>query len=158
MNLELKQLVDINDNILNTISTWMYNWWGIRGGYSFDAVKCYMKHSLQKDRLPQTYGLFLDDNIIGMFQFTYEDLRVRPDIYPWLSKVYIDKKYRKKGYGKKLLENIKNIAKENINFNELFLYTTHKGLYEKLGWNFVSEIDTYNEEERIERLYQMNLK
>ena len=40
-----------------------------------------MKNSLQKNRLPQTYGLFLDGNIIGMFQFTYEDLSVRPDIY-----------------------------------------------------------------------------
>ncbi len=41
----------------------------------------------------------LDDNIIGMFQFTYEDLSVRPDIYPWLANVYIDEKYSKMGYG-----------------------------------------------------------
>lgn len=26
MDLELKQLIDINDSILNTITTWMYNW------------------------------------------------------------------------------------------------------------------------------------
>ena len=153
MDLELKQLIDINDSILNTITTWMYNWWEIRDGYSFDTVKCFMKNSLQKNRLPQTYGLFLDGNIIGMFQFTYEDLSVRPDIYPWLANVYIDEKYRKMGYGRKLLENIKNIAKENTNFNELFLYTKHIGIYEKFGWNYISEIDTYNEESRIERLY-----
>jgi len=157
MNLELKQLIDINDSILNTITTWMYNWWGIRDGYSFDAVKCFMKNSLQKNRLPQTYGLFLDGNIIGMFQFTYEDLSVRLDIYPWLANVYIDEKYRKMGYGRKLLENVKNIAKENTNFNELFLYTKHIDLYEKFGWNYISEIDTYNEKSRIERLYQLNL-
>lgn len=92
-----------------------------------------MKNSLQKNRLPQTYGLFLDGNIIGMFQFTYEDLSVRPDIYPWLANVYIDEKYRKMGYGRKLLDNVKNMAKENTNFNELFLYTKHIGLYEKFG-------------------------
>lgn len=69
-----------------------------------------MQHSLQKDRLPKTYGLFLNDTIIGMFQLTYEDLAVRPDIYPWLANVYIDEKYRKMGYSKNLLEGVKNIA------------------------------------------------
>lgn len=130
---------------------------GIKDGYSFNAVKCFMKHSLQKDKLPQTYGLFLDGDIIGMFQFSYEDLRVRPDIYPWLANVYIDERYRKKGYGRKLLESVKDIAKKNTDFNELFLYTKHIGLYEKFGWKYISEIDTYNEESRIERLYQLDL-
>lgn len=45
MNLELKKLIDIDDNTLNTITTWMYNWCGKRDGYSFDGVKCFMKHS-----------------------------------------------------------------------------------------------------------------
>jgi len=122
MILKLKQLVQINDNILNIMTYWMYNWWGVKEGYIFDAVKCFMKHSLQKNRLPQTYGLFLDDTIIGMFQFTYGDLNVRPDIYPWLANVYIDEKYRNMGYGRKLLESVPNIAKENMNFNTIFLY------------------------------------
>lgn len=158
MNLELKQIIDINDEILNIMTTWMYNWWGERDGYTFDGVKCFMEHSLQKDRLPQTYGLFLDNQIIGMFQLTYEDLGVRPDIYPWLANLYIDEKYRKMGYGRKLIENIKKVAQKNTNFEELFLYTKHIGLYEKFGWDFISLIDTYKEESRIERLYKLNLK
>lgn len=158
MNLELKKLIDIDDNTLNTITTWMYNWWGKIDGYSFDGVKCFMKHSLLKDRLPQTYGLFLNNTIIGMFQITYEDLSVRPDIYPWLANVYIDEQYRGKGYSKILLESIKDIVGKTTDFSTLFLYTKHVGLYEKFGWEFVSEIDTYKEESRIERLYKLNLK
>lgn len=136
----------------------MDNWWGIQDGYSFDAVKSFMKHRMQKDRLPKTYGLFSNDNIIGMFQLTYEDLAVRPDIYPWLANVYIDEKYRKMGYGRNLLENVKPIAQKAISFDELFLYTKHIGLYEKFGWKYVSEIDTYKDESRIERLYKLDLK
>lgn len=158
MNLELKQLIDTDDNTLNIITTWMYNWWGKRDGYSFDGVKCFMKHSLLKDRLPLTYGLFLNNTIIGMFQITYEDLSVRPDIYPWLANVYIDEQYRGKGYSKILLENIKDIVSKTTDFSTLFLYTKHVGLYEKFGWEFVSEIDTYMEESRIERLYKLDLK
>ena len=157
MEYEIKQLIDIDNKTLNTMTTWMYNWWGIKRGYSFDGVKCFIEHSLQKDRLPQTYGLFIDNKIIGMFQLLYEDLNVRPDIYPWLADVYIDEKYRKKGYGRKLLESVKEIAKYKLNFNELYLYTKHNNLYEKFGWEFVSDIDTFNEESRIERLYKLDL-
>lgn len=158
MNLELKQLINVDNDILNTITAWMYNWWGIKDGYSFEAVKCFMQHSLQKDRLPKTYGLFLNDTIIGMFQLTYEDLAVRPDIYPWLANVYIDEKYRKMGYSKNLLEGVKTIAQNSTDFNELFLYTKHIGLYEKYGWKYISEIDTYKDESRVERLYKLDLK
>ena len=121
MSLELKQLVNVNEDILNTITTWMYNWWGKRDGYSFEKVKCFMKHSMMKKRLPQTYGLFLDDKIIGIYQFGYEDLSVRPDIYPWLANVYIDEEYRGKGYGRKLLETVNEIAKKNMDFDNRLL-------------------------------------
>lgn len=156
-DLVIKQLVNTDEEVLNTITTWMYNWWGKKDGYSFDGVKCFMQHSLLKDRLPKTYGLFLDNNIIGMFQLTLEDLKVRPDIYPWLANVYIDEKYRGKGFGRKLLESVKEIAQSNIEFKEIFLYTKHKGLYEKFNWKYVCEIDTFNEESRIESLYKLDL-
>ena len=141
MNIELKQLIDIDEETLNTTSTWMYNWWGRKDGLSFEKVKCYMIHSMQKNRLPQTYGLFLDNKIIGMYQFTLEDLNIRPDIYPWLANVYIDEKYRGKGYARKLLENVKEHAKRSMDFDELFLYTKHIGLYEKFGWKYISNLD-----------------
>ena len=35
MNLELKQLINVDNDILNTITAWMYNWWGIKDGYIF---------------------------------------------------------------------------------------------------------------------------
>ena len=81
-NLEVRKLVNVDNETLDKISEWMYNWWGQRDGYSKDAVKCFMQHSMEDNRLPQTYGLFLDNEIIGMYQFAYDDLNVRPDIYP----------------------------------------------------------------------------
>lgn len=156
--LRFEQITEIDEGNLNIMTNWMYNWWGKKDGLTLEKVKCYMKHSMQKDRFPQTYGLFLDDKIIGMYQFTLEDLDVRPDIYPWLANVYIDEEYRNKGYARKLLENVKENTKQSINFDELFLYTRHVGLYEKFGFEYISDIDTYNEESRIEKLYRLNLK
>ena len=157
MNIQVKQLIDIDDETLDIMSNWMYNWWGKKNGYSYDGIKCYMKHSMQRDRLPYTYGLFVNNKIIGMFQLTLEDLNVRPDIYPWLCNLYIDEEYRNKGYGRILLESIKEIAKSKLDFNELYLYTKHRGLYEKFGWKYISDIDTFNEESRIEKLYELDL-
>lgn len=51
----------------------MYNCWGTKEAYSLEKVCCCMEHSLQENRLPQTYGLFLKDVLIGMYQFTNTD-------------------------------------------------------------------------------------
>jgi GNAT superfamily N-acetyltransferase len=71
-----------------------------------------MKHSLQENRLPQTYGIFVDNKIVGMYQFAYEDLSIRPDIYPWLANVYIDEAYRNKGLCRKMMETVKENAEK----------------------------------------------
>lgn len=74
-----------------------YNWWGIRDGKSYEEVRCNLEHSLNKDRLPQTYVALIDEEPAGMYQFAmFDDLDTRPDIYPWLINVYVDEKYRGK--------------------------------------------------------------
>lgn len=156
--IEIKQIITADEKILNKITQWMYNWWGEKDGYTYEEVKCFMNHSMEKDRLPQTYGIFLNNEIIGIYQFSYEDLSIRPDIYPWLANVYICESYRNKGYARKMLETVKSNAQEKLNFNEIYLYTKHKGLYEKFGWEFISDFDTYSKEPRIQRLYKMHLK
>jgi len=60
---------------LDTMTKWMYDWWGKAENNSYEAVYSYMLHSLQEKRLPQTYGLFLDEKMIGMYQFTITALR-----------------------------------------------------------------------------------
>ena len=108
--------------------------------------------------LPQTYGLFIEEKLIGMFQFTNEDLEVRPDIFPWLACFYIDKEYRNQGMARILLEKIIELASSTLNYETLYLFTKHKGFYEKFGWDFVSEIDTEIKEPKLQRLYKLNLK
>lgn len=136
----------------------MYDWWGKFEGFSFETIKSYVKYSTQKNRLPITYGLFLDNNIIGLYQFRQEDLFARPDIYPWLANVYIDKPYRNMGFGKFLLESVPENARKDLNFEEIYLYTEYSKLYEKFGWEFISEIDTFLDECRIQRLYRLIIK
>lgn len=150
------QMTSADGNTLEKMTDWMYLWWGRNEHYDREAVKCALEHGMQENRLPQTYGLFLDGEIIGMYQFVYDDLWARPDIYPWLANVYLDEKYRGRGYGRMLMSKIRETA-QNTGFGEIFLYTLHRGLYEKLGWEFISEIDTHIEGARIQRLYRLRL-
>lgn len=154
---EIKKITKIDEDNLNKMTEWMYEWWGKEEMLTFEQVKSFLKHSMQEDRLPQTYGAFIKKNIVGMYQFSYEDLIARPDIYPWLANVYVDTQYRNKGICRKLLESVKENAKGNVNFNELWLYTKHINLYEKFGWKYIKDIETYNKEQEIQRLYKLDL-
>lgn len=154
MELRVSRITDSSQ--LEKITGWMYGWWGEAEGYALDAVRSYMAHSLNTRRLPQTYGLYLGDELIGMYQFTYEDLFARPDIYPWLANVYVDAQYRKKGYGDFLLRSVKENAEANLRERELFLFTSHIGLYEKYGWQQAGEIETFLEPHK-QRLYRLEL-
>lgn len=157
MNIKVIKIINPDNKILKKTTNWMYDWWGKEDKYMYKEVEIYMKNSFNSSKLPQTYGLFLNDELIGMYQLTYRDLFARPDIYPWLANLYIAKEYRNKGFGKILIQSIKSMIKENNNFNEIFLYTKHIGLYEKYGWEFIEYINTHNVKEEIERLYKLVL-
>lgn len=152
--IRIGRITDLRD--LDRITGWMYEWWGRKEHYSKEAVKCYMAHSFQTDRLPQTYGMYQGDSLIGIYQFVKDDLFVRPDIYPWLANVYIDFSCRGKGYGRLLLSSVKNSAVE-AGLSELFLFTEHCGLYEKFGWEYAGTIDTFLEP-RLQRLYRLDVQ
>ena len=156
--IEIRQITEASDAIIDKIAGWMFNWWGEAEGFRYEAIRCYVEHGFQKKRLPQTYGLFLEDELIGVYQFMQEDLFVRPDLYPWLANVYIDEKHRKKGYGKIMMESIRENAARSLEYDEVYLFTGHVGLYEKFGWEFVKEIDTHMEMEGIARLYRLPLR
>ena len=51
-----------------------------------------------------------------------------------------------------LLEKVNETAKTLLNFNELYLFTKHIGLYEKFGWEYISKLDTHIKNPRIQRL------
>ncbi|MBR3383205.1 MAG: GNAT family N-acetyltransferase [Clostridia bacterium] len=138
---------------LARITDWMYGWWGLREGYTREAVNACMAHSLRVSGLPRTFGLFLGEELIGMYQFTLSDLFVRPDVYPWLANVYIDEKHRGLGFGREMLRSVAGNA-ASVGLRELYLFTEHTGLYEEFGWEFIGTIDTHLDP-REQRLYRL---
>ena len=153
------RLENNNDDIINKICEWNYNWWEIKNNNSLEEVRCYFKHSLCKDnRLPQTFIALIKDEPVGMYQISMsDDLVSRPNIYQWLVNVYVDEKRRGNGICRKLMNTVKENAK-SISLNELYLYTKHVGLYEKFGWKFIEKVNTFKDDSSMERLYKLDIE
>ena len=155
--IKIIKLTDAKDPIFAKICEWNYHWWGIRNHNSFEEVKCNLEHSLCVQRLPQTIVALIDNEPVGMYQIAMsDDLTSRPDIYPWLINVYVDENFRGQNICRLMMNTVKDYAKQ-AHLTELFLYTKHIGLYEKFGWQFVEEVQTFKEDSPIERLYRLNI-
>ena len=144
--------------LFEAVYDWNYRWWGKRDGISSQEVRCTLIHSVNRgDRLPQTFVAVEDERALGMYQLSMiDDLYCRPDLYPWLIDVYVDESCRGRGVGRALLQTVPHNARA-AGLTELYLYTTHTALYEKFGWTFLEEVDTFREESPKERLYRLSL-
>ena len=69
--------------------------------------------------------------------------------------MYLEPRFRGVGLGRVLLESVRGNASA-AGLDELYLYTAHTGLYEKFGWEYVRDIDTYLEP-RMQRLYRLEV-
>lgn len=157
--MEIIRLEDENSPYFESIYDWNYAWWGVRDEISPAEVRCTLAHSLNRgDRLPQTFVAVEDGQALGMYQLSMiDDLYCRPDLYPWLIDVYVAEPFRGRGVGRALLETVPENARA-AGLTELYLYTTHAGLYEKFGWTYVGEVDTFRADSPRERLYRLALQ
>ena len=157
--MEIIRLENENSPYFESIYDWNYAWWGVRDGISPAEVRCTLAHSLNRgDRLPQTFVAAEDGQALGMYQLSMiDDLYCRPDLYPWLIDVYVAEPFRGRGVGRALLETVPENARA-AGLTELYLYTSHGGLYEKFGWTYVGEVDTFRADSPRERLYRLALQ
>ncbi|MCQ2397288.1 MAG: GNAT family N-acetyltransferase [Lentisphaeria bacterium] len=156
--MELIRLEDESNEIFRIICDWNYNWWGISGGKSKEEVDDFMRHSLCVGRrMPQTFVALENGAPVGMYQIAvFDDLEVRPNIYPWLINVYVDEAQRGRGVCRFLMGTVPEMARR-IGLPELFLYTKHVGLYEKFGWICLEHVDTFKNEPRVQGIYKLEI-
>lgn len=150
--MKIKQCTDPNAPELTVMTRWMYEWWGEKEGYCIEEIAHMMAHSVNTMRLPQTYTIWLENQLVGMYQFSLHDLDCRPDLYPWLCNVYLIPEVRGKGILYEVMAQVKQ-SMIQMGWSNLYLFTTHTGLYEKLGWQFIEEIETFLPQAHWQRLY-----
>lgn len=156
MQVRVVKLKKEDTHYITKICSWFYNWWGKQEGFSINKMQAYVLNSMCENRIPQTYILLADEELIGVYQLSVTDLDVRPDIYPWLINVYIEKPHRGKGYLNLLMASAKENCKR-LGIARVFLYTTHEGLYERYGLRLEEEFNTFIKNKEIQRLYSWDI-
>lgn len=150
--LKVVRITDGEARVLDTVSSWIYSWWGREQGFSQQQIREHYRHAVCENRPPQTFVAYIDDEPVGTFQFGMEDSYVRPELYPWIKNVYVPEELRGRGYGETMLETVGDFVSDT-DIEQLYLFTHMTGFYEKHGWRFIEEFETYKPTLGRQRLY-----
>jgi len=96
----------------------------------------------------------VNGQIVGMITIMKSDYYPLPEIFPWISTLFVSEEYRGNRISGKLIDFANHYAKE-IGFDKTYIPTEHIGLYETFGYRYVKDIVNYGN--GIDRLYVKEL-
>ena len=117
---------EVKDHTLRTIKNWLFEEWET----PFAATIC--------------------GRIVGMATIMKTDYYPLPEIYPWISTVFVNEEYRGQRISGKLIDFANEYAKE-LGFDRTYIPTEFVGLYEKYGYCYIKDIVNYGN--GTDRLY-----
>lgn len=121
---------EVKDHTMRAIKNWFFEEWET----PFAATIC--------------------GRIVGMATIMRSDYYPLPEIYPWISTLFVTEEYRGQKISGKLIDFANQYAKE-IGFDRTYIPTGIFGLYEKYGYCYVKDIVNYAN--GIDRLYVKEL-
>ena len=95
-----------------------------------------------------------DDRIVGMVTLMKSDYYPLPEIYPWISTLFVSEEYRGCRISEKLIETANQYAAA-IGFRTTYIPTEFVGLYEKFGYRYIRDIVNYGN--GVDRLYARDI-
>ena len=107
------------------------------------------------DQWETPFAAILNGKIVGMATLMKSDYYPLPEIYPWVSTLFVTEKYRGNRISEELIRFANQYAKE-IGFTKTYIPTEHVGLYEKYGYRYVRDIVNYGK--GVDRLYMKDLE
>lgn len=90
------------------------------------------------------------ERIVGMAVIVKTDYYPLPEIFPWISTIFVSEEYRGRRISEKLIDHVNAYAKE-LGFEKTYIPTDYAGLYEKYGYRYVKDIVNYGN--GTDRLY-----
>lgn len=101
------------------------------------------------------FAVIINGQIVGIAYIRKEDYYPLPEIFPWVTGVFVSEEYRGHRISEKLIAFENDYAKEN-GFDKTYIPSIHIGLYEKYGYHYLSDIVNYGSE--TDRLYVKEIK
>ena len=126
-------------------------------GCSWEEVKEHVSQVIREWQLTDWETMFvavMDGKIVGMTSLLKEDYYPLPEIFPWVSCVFVEKEYRGERISEKLIAKANEYAK-TLGFTKTYIPTEFSGFYEKYGYTYVKDIVNYGG--GTDRLYMKEL-
>jgi len=101
------------------------------------------------------FAALADGRVVGMATIARHDYYPLPDIFPWISTIFVSEGYRGGRISGKLIDFANEYAKK-LGFYKTYIPTEHVGLYEKYGYVYVGDIVNYGN--GTDRLYVKYLR
>lgn len=121
--------------------------------FSWDEVREHTLHVLENWEFTDwetPFAAISEGRIIGMVTVMKTDYYPLPEIYPWISTLFVSEEYRGKRISQKLIEAAEEYARVS-GFEKTYIPTEFVGLYEKYGYSYVRDIENYGG--GVDRLY-----
>lgn len=120
--------------------------------FSWEDVKDHMLGELRAWAFTDwetPFAAIINGQIVGIAYIRKEDYYPLPEIYPWVSGVFVAEDYRGQRISEKLISFANEYAKEK-GFDKTYIPSIHVGLYEKYGYRYLRDIVNYgNETDRL---------
>ena len=95
------------------------------------------------------------NRIIGMVSVMKEDYYPLPDLFPWVSSLFVSEGYRGLRVGGKLIACANDYLRDR-GFGRSYIPSPYAGLYERYGYSYVREITNYGG--GVDHLYVKNIR
>ncbi|ACS84571.1 GNAT family N-acetyltransferase [Musicola paradisiaca] len=134
------------------VTDWL--WQAFGDGLSRDVFASVVHHSMDKKALPLTFVALEAGQLVGTVGLWRCDLISRQDLTPWLAALYVDDAWRDRGLGRELQRFVLEYSRD-AGFDDLYLYATFSGYYEKHGWRYIGDAPEYPD--KTVRIYHQSL-
>lgn len=114
-------------------------------GFSWEEVKDHMLEELRTWAFTDwetPFAATVDGQIAGIAYIRKSDYYPLPEIYPWISGVFVAEDYRGRRISERLIAFANEYAKKN-GFKKTYIPSIHTGLYEKYGYCYMGDIVNY---------------
>lgn len=145
------QKVDQNtylaDDLLNFVEN--FSWLDVKE----HTVKVIQNWEFEDWETP--FVAMVNGQIVGMVTIMKSDYYPLPEVFPWISTLFVSETFRGNRISGKLIDFANEYAKD-IGFNRTYIPTGHIGLYEKYGYCYIKDIVNYGGD--TDRLYAKELR
>lgn len=126
-------------------------------GFSWEEVKEHILWLLSEWAFTDWEAVFValaGGRIVGMATIMKADYYPLPDIYPWISSIFVAESHRGRRLSGKLIEFANGYAKGH-GFDRTYIPCGYAGLYERYGYRYLRDIVNYGQ--ATDRLYVKEL-